>query len=253
MLLLGESKIDYVNTLAVSHDPPFPESEIWTCNAGFRIWPHDLLFVMDDLEGEAHKWPQYGKDLAGHDQPIITSTAYKPWSNAIAFPIREVCRDLGLVGLDIWFNNSLPYMLAYAVWIGVKHVTVFGADYWHPHSQGREGDIENAHFWLGFLRGRGLTLSVANNSTLMNARNSQRPMYGYRHDPRISMQREAEQKAKHEHEQAARRDLSQPLDIDLSQGAERLVAEADNRLVDRVVAVTGADVTASMPLWVATT
>lgn len=193
MLLLGESKADYANALAVAHDPPpfHPEAEIWTCNAGFRIWQHDLVFVMDDLEGEAFKWPQYGTELKDHDKPIITSTVYPPWAEvAEPYPFEEICKTLGLQGFDRYFFNTVPYMLAYALAIGVKHVTIFGADYFHPAiGNAREGDIENAHWWLGFLRGRGVGLSIAQNSTLMGMRNAGRPLYGYRHDPRIAMDR----------------------------------------------------------------
>ena len=226
MLLLGESKKDFADGLAVAHDPPWPDSELWTCNAGFRIWPHQVLFVMDDLEGEAYKWPVYGDELARHAKPIITSTAYPRWPTSIDFPFREVVKDLGLKGLDIWFHNTVPYMLAYALWIGVEHINIFGADYWHPHAAGREGDIENAHFWLGMLRGRGMTLSVAPNSTMMAARHSARPLYGYRHDPRIALEREA--RAFEQMRQASRR-REDPVDVDLSPGARELVEQAEQK------------------------
>lgn len=190
MLLLGESKQDYANMLAVSHDPCFPPSEVWTCNAGFRIWRHDLLFLMDDFEQEAYKWPQYGKELAAHDRPIITSTVYpRAGRHMVAYPFTRICQDLELKHMDRYFFNTVPYMLAYALWIGVKHVTLFGADYHHPHAAGREGDVENAHWWLGYLRAKGVAISVANSSTLMGARNVGRPLYGYRFDPRVTLDR----------------------------------------------------------------
>lgn len=222
MLLLGESKADYTNMLAVSHDPPpiAQGAEIWTCNAGFRIWRHDLVFVMDDLELESHRWPEYGTDLQRHDRPIITSKAYNPWPQAFEFPFVEVCRALRLQGFDRYFFNSVPYMLAYALYIGVKHVTIFGADYWHPSiGNAREGDIENAHWWLGFLRARGVGLSITNNSTMMGVRNAGRPLYGYRFDPRLSMDR-ADQAAQMEQREAAKRSKC---DLELSPGARQLV------------------------------
>lgn len=222
MLLLGESKADYTNMLATAHDrPPVVDgAEVWTCNAGFRIWRHDLVFVMDDLELEAHRWPKYGHDLQHHDRPIITSKAYRPWPNAFEYPFLQICKALRLQGFDRYFFNSVPYMLAYALFIGVKHVTLFGADYWHPSiGNAREGDIENAHWWLGFLRAKGVGLSITNNSTMMGVRNAGRPLYGYRFDPRLDMDR-AEQAA-----EMTQRDNHKRAncDLDLSPGARQLI------------------------------
>lgn len=222
MLLLGESKADYTNMLATAHDrPPVVDgAEVWTCNAGFRIWQHDLVFVMDDLELEEHRWPQYGEDLYQHNKPIITSQTYPRWPNAHAYPFSLVCERLQLNGFDRYFFNTVPYMLAYALFLGVRHVSVFGADYWHPAiGAAREADLANAEWWLGFLRGRGVGISIAPNSTLMGMRTAQRPLYGYRFDPRISHDRAllAAQKQAEMSVKPAKRDL------DLSPGAQALV------------------------------
>ncbi len=224
MLLLGESKADYANMLAVHHDRPAVMNteglEIWTCNAGFRIWRHDLLFVMDDLEREAHRWPQYGADLAAHPGPIITSAGYAGWPNAIAYPFDAVCAKLHLQGYDRYFFNTVPYMLAYALFLGVKHVSIWGADYWHPAiGNAREGDIENAHWWLGFLRAKGVGVTIPNNSTLMGMRNAGRPLYGYRLDPRIEQDR-AQLAAQQKEETANKLGKCEP---GLSAGAQALI------------------------------
>ncbi len=221
MLLLGESKADYANMQGTTHDPlpVFDGCEVWTCNAGFRIWRHDVLFVMDDLELEAYRWPQYGEDLMQHNQPIITSRPYPSW-NAQAYPFREICEDLQLHGFDRYFFNTVPFMLAYALWLGVKHVSIFGADYWHPAiGNAREADLANAEWWLGFLRGRGVGISIAPNSTLMGMRNAGRPLYGYRFDPRINLDRRelaAQKEAKMSRKRVER-------DLHLSPGAIDLV------------------------------
>lgn len=189
MLLLGETKRQYADILSVSHKRPFPaEAEVWTCNAGFRVWDHDLLFVMDDLPGEAHKWPGYTDDLAEHDKPILTSAVYPGYGHLYAYPFWAVCEALGLVGLDRYFYNTVPFMIAYALAIGVKKITIFGADYYHPNNPGREADLANAEWWLGFARGRGVLIELASDTTLMRAREN-RALYGYRFDPRISMDR----------------------------------------------------------------
>jgi hypothetical protein len=231
MLLLGESKRQYADALSVAHDPPFPQGpniETWTCNAGFRIWPHDLLFVMDDLEGEAHKWPTYGDDLAQHNKPIITSTAYPRWTNAIAYPFDAVCDALKLEGLDIYFRNSVPYMLAYAQFIGVQRITIFGADYTHPNQPGREADRANAEWWMGRLSACGVQFTLASDTTLMEARTHNTPLYGYKHDPRLTRQRNAAMRtAGRIAEQAEEQQSAAANDArELSEGARHLIDEA---------------------------
>ena len=189
MLLLGESKKDYGNILSLAHDHPFPSRpEIWTCNAGMRIWQHDLLFVMDDMKEEAYKWPSYGADLACSETPIITSTCYDEFPMAFEYPFLAICDALDLKGLNRYFYNTVPYMLAYALFIGVRRITLFGADYWHPNSPGREADLANCEWWLGYLAAKGVSLSLAPDTTLMRARQND-PLYGYRFDPRSEMDR----------------------------------------------------------------
>ena len=189
MLLLGDSKRQYADIQSISHDRRFPgEAEIWTCNAGFRIWDHDVCFVMDDLEEEAYKWPSYGDDLEHHDKPIITSKAYERWPQAVEYPYAAVCQSFGLQDMDRYFCNTVPYMLAYALLIGVERVTIFGADYWHPSSPGREADLANAEWWLGFCRAKGMVFTLADNTTLMRA-NDRPPTYGYRFDPNLALDR----------------------------------------------------------------
>lgn len=190
MVLLGQSKIHYANILSSTHSRVFPpDAEVWTCNAGFRLFRHDLLFVMDDLLGEYHKWPDYGDDLKLHDRPIFSSTQYPGYPKLLRYPLEWVCKRLGLSDMDRYFFNTVPYMLAYAGAIGVKNIYLFGADYWHPETAGREDDRANAEWWLGFLRGRLNTkILLSSETTLMCARES-KPLYGYRLDPRLSMDR----------------------------------------------------------------
>lgn len=189
MLMLGASKASYADGLATHHDRLFHRSaEVWTCNAGLRIWRHDLVFIMDDLEGEAHKWPEYGDDIEMHDCPIITSEVYDRFIGCHRYPFDFVCGQLGLRGINRYFRNSLPYMLAYAAAIGVEKITLFGADFTHPQQARREEDRPNAEWWLGFLTARGVAIEIPENSTLMGV-NDRRPSYGYRFDPCITQDR----------------------------------------------------------------
>lgn len=195
MVMLGHSKSAYDEQLAVSHDYPLRgpgHHEVWTCNAGFRIWDHDLLFVMDDLRNECYKWPNYGEDLMNHDKPIITSAVYPEFS-ALEYPYRQVCHALGLTGSLRYFLNSLPFMLAYAGAIGVRCIHIYGADYWHPESGAREDQKANAEFHIGFLAARGVDFVLPKNTTLLSM-HQKGQIYGYRYNPNIAMDRDAAKK-----------------------------------------------------------
>lgn len=178
---LGASHQDYVGE-CLGHDFPATVSdrdETWTINRGINVFRHDLAFVMDYLDGERRKWPAYGERLWHHDKPIITSQADGWPAHVHIYPQAEVRRHFGPV--HDYYHNSIPWVLAYAVWIGVKEITLWGCDYTHPRSTGREDDRANAEYWVAVARERGCQVLIPETSSLCNAIRG--PFwYGYR-DP----------------------------------------------------------------------
>lgn len=81
-----------------------------------------------------------------------------------------------------YIHNSVPYMLAFAFYIGVKGVQVFGADYTFDGQQVREKARANCEYWVGMLRAWGVDVRVPETSTLLNA--SDEPwLYGFNGRP----------------------------------------------------------------------
>jgi hypothetical protein len=61
LVSLGPTREDYDASL--QNPEPAPETfsdEVWTLNRGVFHTPHDLLFVMDHIQGEALSYPRYG-------------------------------------------------------------------------------------------------------------------------------------------------------------------------------------------------
>lgn len=192
-----------------------PHAELWILNKAARYLRGDLLWVMDDLESERRKSGEYFGDLMAAGLPIMTcSTGHDsmqfvpPHMHAKIFeyPLLQVIDYWGEVSLlasrgylehaaqslirqeglkcAAYFHNSLPYMLAYAGFIGVKAVHLFGADYTYGNQALREDGRANAEYWIGMLRATGVQVRLSSDTTLLSQ--SKQPwFYGFARQPVI--------------------------------------------------------------------
>jgi hypothetical protein len=168
---------------------------------------YDVLWVMDHLEGEARREPRYmeymQRWLDRHCAPLITSQRgdwlshqfrlADQYPDVKAPPIYEYPLDLVLSTVgdsNAYFHNSIPYLLAYALTIGVKRLVIWGADYSHERSKRREDDRANAEYWVGFCRARGMEIWLPETTTLCN-QNRGLWFYGYRDQPELPSARRA--------------------------------------------------------------
>lgn len=188
LVALGPSQHDRIG---VCLEPEFPSEfatdETWTLNRGVYCIPHDLLFVMDHIQGEADRYPAYGATLWRHRHPIITSDNCNGWPpHVLRYPFAEInawITDRVSPCHGGWFHNSLAYILCYAAFIGVRELHVWGADY-HHHRSGRvEDGHPNVAYWAGVLERVGLSVKTTESSTFLGA-NQRDYIYGYQTDPR---------------------------------------------------------------------
>lgn len=188
-----------------------PHAEVWILNKAARYLCGDLLWVMDDLEIERRKNGEYFHDLMASGLPIMTcSTAHDSIQfvpphrvgHVFEYPLLEVVdywgarflgpghdddqRKVRQAGLQcaLYFHNSLPYMLAYAGFIGVRQINLFGADYTYGNSNQREDGRANAEYWLGMLRASGVRVRLTNDTTLCS-QTRQPWLYGFARQPVI--------------------------------------------------------------------
>lgn len=192
---------------------PKPDA-VWSLNKSLRSFRATMGFVLDDWVGEYAISKAYMTDIMQltHDIPIITTIVDAEvrkmvndmggnMAHVIEFPIVAIRDALGehfykTCRADIsestnkdefvrqkgnallYMKNSVPLILAYAWWVGVKQIYLFGADYSHPMSTRREADQPCAEYWCGFLEACGVSLYLPNDTTLKSARDGI-AIYGY--------------------------------------------------------------------------
>ena len=163
----------------------FPFDEVWTLNRGYKAFMHNKVFIMDDLRWLQVRDPIYANELKKHNRPIITSTVYPEWPTAVAFPYQDVLEKLSD---DIFNVNTVSYMVAYAIYIGVEELSIYGADFWYPGSDMSERGGQAVAYMLGIAHGHGMHHRLPHTTSLLYSNSVQfnpdgtnrgRPPYGY--------------------------------------------------------------------------
>jgi hypothetical protein len=158
--------------------------EVWGINALGDILQCDRVFHMDDVriqEIRAAKNPD-GNIAAmlpwmkKHPGPIYTSRTHPDYPGMVPFPLEEVLNDVP----KGYMNSTAAHAVAYAVYLGVKKITLFGMDFTYANSHHAEKGRACVEFWLGVAAARGIEIAMPQQSSLMDARE---PMgerfYGY--------------------------------------------------------------------------
>ena len=210
IICLGPSQRQYHAMLHAEYTPGLAvPDETWTLNKGIRSIPCDLAFILDDLEGEERKSKRYADEIRAFaaKTPVITSELMEyerhRWPGQFHnYPLREILVAIGARLLEqaghtectdrqaleegsqaaFYFYNSVPMILAYALFIGVKEIRLFGADYTTRDSDRLEENRPNAEFWVGFIRGMGVRVRLPQSTTLLNTDRGAW-VYGYARQP----------------------------------------------------------------------
>ena len=187
LLGLGRSMAGYVghkcqSSLEIQFD------EVWTVNFGMDVFRHDKLFLMDDMRLQSKDMPFYEKAMKEHDKVIITSKAYEEFPQSWEFPVKEVIEFIG----DDFLNSSVAYAIAWAMFIGVKDISLYGCDFHYPDMNRRELGGQCAAYLLGLARHFGMTYHLPQGTTLLSAHEvvlvndkPHRRLYGYAKQPFI--------------------------------------------------------------------
>ena len=134
---------------------PFDTDEIWGVNnvasdPGFEKRHFHKLFAFDQLE------QAYTDEMKTH-APICSWQDYKD----IPFPIEEVKKEFK----TIFFTNTVSYMIAYAIYLKVKKISIYGVDvaFGAPYAQENRG----VEYWIGRAHERGIEVEVPTESQLL--------------------------------------------------------------------------------------
>lgn len=165
--------------------------QVWTCNrAGF--WHHDidLIFAMDDMRLLGNYFPgtvERNQRITSRNIPLVTSTVYPEFDNAVAYPLKAVIKRLTLGAPQKILTNTLCYMLALAIARGAEVIHLYGFDFiehaavkppkegepwWHVYYRGGESATEPGLMGLCFLVGLaeawGISINIPEGSTLFD-------------------------------------------------------------------------------------
>jgi len=212
IIALGPSQREYHAHQHAAYNPVLAApDETWIVNKGLRTVRSDMAWVLDDLEGERRRSARYAQEIIDYaaDRPVITSELMDcergSWPGQFHnYPLTEIIDSLGLrlafcqgnhrptkqqardAGLQAAFylQNSIPMILAYALFIGVKEIRLFGADYTIRASDHMEENRPNCEYWIGFLRACGVRIRLPASTTLLNTDQNRR-VYGYARDPQL--------------------------------------------------------------------
>ncbi len=158
--------------------------ETWSINALGDVFNSDIIFHMDDVriqEVRAAANPQGNiaamlSWMRTTSVPIMTSRKHADYPSLIEFPLSEVIGKFGYP----YFNSTAAYAIAYAAYIGVQRLSVFGFDFTYANAHHAEKGRACVEFWLGIAAGLGIRTVIPHVSSLMDACNQQEDrLYGY--------------------------------------------------------------------------
>jgi hypothetical protein len=130
-----------------------------------------------DTENAGSQTEALRKTLGSHPGPIYTCTLDERVPGAVLYPLKEVVKDTGLC----YFNNTVPYAIAFAIHHKVEKLYLYGLDYSYKSNLVlAEAGRACAEFWLSAAIARGMEVEVAHNSTLLDTNvPDEEKLYGY--------------------------------------------------------------------------
>ena len=157
--------------------------EVWAINSMMVPIKHDRVFMMDpasrflDTENAGSQTEALRKELGVHPGPIYTCTLDERVPGAVLYPLEEVVRDTGLC----YFNNTVPYAVAFAIYHKVEKLFLYGIDYsYKSNLVMAEAGRACTEFWLSAAIARGMAVEVAHDSTLLDTNvPEEEKLYGY--------------------------------------------------------------------------
>lgn len=186
IVALGPSSLRYIQQVNMAGDRGVVYDEVWTVNSYASVIKSDRLFHMDDFRIQEARAKAGNKRVANmleaikkYSGPVFTCFPKAEYPTSLSYPLAEVVAKFR----SLYFNNTVPYMVAYAGLLGVKKLTMFGADYTYPGRAAAEAGRACTEYWLGKLHSLGVHIDVCNQSTLMDGREHVGgvfPLYGYK-------------------------------------------------------------------------
>lgn len=147
--------------------------EVWTINALGDVIECDRVFHMDDVRIQEIRAAEAPKSniammlqwLKRHPGPVYTSRPHPDYPGLVPYPLEAVVNN----GRFAYMNSTAAHAVAFAVYLGVKKITLYGMDFTYPDSHHAEKGRACVEFWLGIAAARGIRLAMPKTSSLMDA------------------------------------------------------------------------------------
>jgi len=182
IVAMGQSSMEYVHSAMKCGNRKRVTEETWAINSMGGVLKYDLLFHMDDVkiqEMRAKEHPEW--NVAGmvdwlKDAKFFTSKIYSDYPGSMPYPLKEVADSLR----SMYFNSTPSYALAYAIYLEIPNIHLYGLDYSYPDKHKAEAGRACIEFMCGIAKERGLEIYIPKISTLFDAiiPKSEKP-YGY--------------------------------------------------------------------------
>ena len=147
--------------------------EVWPINALGDVLRADRIWHMDDVrvqERRAAAKPESNIArmvdwLKEHPGPIYTSHLEPGYPGLVRYPLQEVVTATG----EAYFNGTVAYAVAYAIYRGVARLSFFGCDYTYANSHDAEKGRACLEYWIAIAKSRGVAITLAKTTSLMDA------------------------------------------------------------------------------------
>jgi len=191
IVAMGQSQIDF--HLSQVHSVLF--DEVWAINAMIGVLPNiDKAFILDpmsrflDTHDAGGMTDMMRRTLPLVDYPIYSCELDSRVPAVEEYPLESIVKDLGCS----YFNNTIAYAIAYALWAKVGSISIFGVDFtYKTNMHFAESGRACVEFWIAKCIDSGMEVSIAPKSSLLDTDiDIKDKLYGYHRldDPKITYQ-----------------------------------------------------------------
>ena len=191
IVAMGQSQIDF--HLSQVHSVLF--DEVWAINAMIGVLPNvDRAFILDpmsrflDTQDAGAMTDMMRRTLPLVDYPIYSCELDSRVPAVQEYPLESIVKDLGCS----YFNNTIAYAVAYALWAKVSSISIFGVDFtYKTNMHFAESGRACVEFWLSKCIDAEIDIAIAPRSSLLDTDiDIKDKLYGYHrlNDPKVTYQ-----------------------------------------------------------------
>ena len=181
IVALGPSGLQWVRLAEGLGDWRHQFDEVWAVNGFANVLQCTRGFAMDDVRVQEirakagnKKIEQLLESYKRHPGPIYTSRIHPDYPALVEYPLEAVVNAC----VRDYFNSTVAYPIALAIYERATSIAMFGADYSFPDKHVAEEGRACCEYWLGVADARGIRVGIASGSSMLDACKP-KSLYGY--------------------------------------------------------------------------